>query len=164
MILIAFVTVATAGVTFLFSVRMPKQYTAGTTLLYSPTTTATGTDTDPLRAIATLVGIGTSNTVLAPIANQYKLSLQTLKNDVSVSGDTTSDLLRVSATSGSPAKAALLANSIAQSLITSRLTDLKSLLQAQAVALQQQLQTFSGKVDPSSVAAASAVRPDSNRS
>ncbi len=137
---------------------MPKQYTAGTTLLYSPTGTATGTDNDPTRAIATLVGIGSSNTVLAPIANQYKLGIQSLKKSVSVSGDTTSDLLRISATSESPAKSALLANSIAQSLIASRLTQLKALLQAQAIALQQQLQTFAGKVDPSSVAAASAVR------
>ena len=103
-LLIAFVTLATAGVTFVFSVRQPKQYTAGTTLLYSPTTTATGTDADPTRAIATLVGIGTSNTVLAPIADQYKLSLPSLKRYVSVSGDTTSDLLKVSATSASPAE------------------------------------------------------------
>ena len=88
-LLILFVTVVTAGVTFFLSVRMPKQYTAGTTLLYSPTGTATGTDNDPTRAIATLVGIGSSNTVLGPIASQYKLGIQSLKKSVSVSGDTT---------------------------------------------------------------------------
>lgn len=158
MLLIAFVTILTAGVTFAFSVRMPKKYTAGTTLLYSPTTTATGTDTDPTRAIATLVGIGTSNTVLGPIASQFKLSIPSLKQSVSVSGDTTSDLLKISATSESPSKAAVLANSIAQSLIASRLTQLKTLLQAQIIALQSQLGSFTGKVDPSSVAAAAAIR------
>ena len=157
-LLIAFVAIATAGVAFLLSVRMAKQYTAGTTLLYSATSTTTGTDADPTRAIATIVGIAQSNTVLAPIAAHYKLSMQSLKNSVNVTGDTTSDLLKITATSGSPAKAALLANSIAQSLIASRLAHLKALLQAQVGALQQQLQTFAGKVDPRSLAAASAVR------
>jgi Mrp family chromosome partitioning ATPase/capsular polysaccharide biosynthesis protein len=157
-LLIAFVAIATAGVAFLLSVRMAKQYTAGTTLLYSATSTTTGTDADPTRAIATIVGIAQSNTVLAPIAAQYKLSMRSLKNSVNVTDDTTSDLLKITATSGSPAKAALLANSIAQSLIASRLAQLKALLQAQVGALQQQLQTFAGKVDPSSLAAASAVR------
>jgi Mrp family chromosome partitioning ATPase len=139
-------------------VRQAKQYTASTTLLYSPTTTATGTDADPTRAIATIVGIATSNSVLGPIASHSSLSLRSLKQDITVSGDTTSDLLKISANSGSAAEAAVLANNVAQTLIGNRLTQLKNLLQAQITALQQQLNSFNGKVDPSSVAAASALR------
>ena len=86
-LLIILVTVVTAAAAFALSVRMAKQYTAGTTLLYSPTTIATGTDSDPTRAIATIQGVATSNTVLAPIAVKHKLSIQTLKSDVTVSGD-----------------------------------------------------------------------------
>ena len=103
-LLIAFVTIATAGVAFALSVRMAKQYTAGTTLLYAPTSSATGTDADPTRAIATIVGIATSNSVLSPIAGRSNLSLRALKDAISVSGDTTSDLLKISATAGSPAR------------------------------------------------------------
>ena len=141
-VLIVLVTLATAGATFALSVRMTKEYTASTTLLYSPSTTVTGTDSDPTRAIATFVGIGTSTTVLAPIATQYKLSIADLKRNVNVTGDTTSDLLHISAKSASPAEAAALANAVGLAMISSRLTQLKSLLQAQVTALQQQLQTF----------------------
>lgn len=157
-VLIALITLATAGATFLVSLRQPKQYAADTTLLYSPSTVTAGTDADPTRALQTIVGISTSNTVLSPIARRFHLSLPKLKKSITVSGDSTADLAKIGATSHSPAVAAALANNIAQALITYRSNGVRNLLNAQITALQQQLQTFAGKVDPGSVAAAAGVR------
>ena len=79
-----------------------RSTSASTMLLYAPSTT-TGTDTDPTRTIATIVGISTSNSVLAPIAARYHLSLRQLKQDVSVGGDSTANLVKIAANSASPA-------------------------------------------------------------
>ena len=157
-LLIVLITLATAGATFFVSLRQPKQYAANTTLLYSPSTTTVGTDTDPTRAIETIVGIGTSNTVLGPISRRFELSLPKLKKSVTVTGDATADLAKIGATSRSPTESAALANGIAQALISYRTTRLQNLLNAQITALQEQLQTLAGKADPSSVAAAAGVR------
>jgi receptor protein-tyrosine kinase len=157
-LLILLVTLVTAGATFFVSLRQPKQYAANATLLYSPSSTTTGTDPDPTRAIPTIVGIADSNSVLAPIATRYKLTLKKLKKSVSVNGDSSADLATVSASSHSPAEAAALANSVAQGLIAYRTAALKNLLNAQITALQQQLASLAGKADASSVAAATGVR------
>lgn len=156
-LLIAAVALVTAAGTFAISVRQQKVYTASTMLLYAPSTT-TGADTDPTRTISTILGISTSNRVLGPIAARYHLSLPELKTDVSVTGDSTADLIKIGAKSPSPAVSAALTNSVASALIDYRATHLKSLLNAQITFLQQQLQTFAGKTDPSAVAAASDVR------
>jgi Mrp family chromosome partitioning ATPase/capsular polysaccharide biosynthesis protein len=156
-LLITAVALVTAGATFAVSVRQQKVYSGSTMLLYTPST-STGTDVDPTRTISTIVGISTSNSVLAPIATRFHLSLPQLKNDVSVTGDSTANLVKIAAKSPSPAVSATLTNAIAAALIDYRATHLKNLLDAQITFLQQQLQTFAGKTDPSAVAAASDVR------
>lgn len=156
-LLIAFVTLVATVATFAFSVRQPKMYAASTTLLYAPST-ATGTDTDPTRTISTIVGIGTSNTVLGPLAAKYHETLAAMKKDVTVSGDSTANLIKLDGSSQSPQVAAALSNDAARELINYRAAHLKRLLNAQITILEQQLSTFAGKTDPSTVAAASAVR------
>ncbi len=155
---IVIVTLATASAAFAVSLRQPKQYTAHTTLLYAPAATTSGMAIDPTSAINTIVGIGTSASVLMPVAASYHLTLRQLKSSVSVSGSTTSQLLTVSAQARLAPEAASIANTLASSLIAYRASRQENLLNAKIAFLQQQLQTFAGKTDPSAVAAASDVR------
>ena len=157
-LLIAVVAIVTGVSTFAVSAGQAKQYVATTTLLYAPRSGTTSLDSDPTRAMGTLVGIAASNTVLAPIARHYKLTVAELQSAVTVRGDTTSDILTVSVDSTNPSRAAAIANSISRTLIANGTARTKNLLNAQITFLQQQLQALTGKVDPSSVAAAASIR------
>jgi succinoglycan biosynthesis transport protein ExoP len=156
-ILIVVVTIATAAATFLATLNQPKQYASDTTLLYAPTATATGGQ-DPTRAIDTIVGVGTSDAVLEPVATQAQIPISTLKSSIGISGDPNADLIRVSAVAGTASQAAAIANDVARALISYNGAGQKKLLNAQITSLQRQLQAFAGRTDPSAVAAASDLR------
>jgi len=151
LLLIVFVAIATAAATYFVSSSEPNQYSASTTLLYLPTDSAQ----DPTRAINTIVGISSSNAVLASVALEQKVTLRVLRSSVTVTGDPNADLIKVSAGSQSAPQAAALANGVAQGLIAYSSTGQKDVLRAQITSLKAQLQAFVGRVDPSAVAAAS---------
>lgn len=155
-LLIVFATVLTALVTFAVTFTQAKQYSSSTTLLYAPTPSTAVQD--PVRDIATITGIGTSNAVLQPVALQRHLTLAALKSDLSISSDPNANLIKVSATAGTADTAAALANGVASALIAYQSRGRKQLFDAQIVSLQHQLQAFAGRSDPSSVAAASDLR------
>ncbi len=161
-LLLVVVTVATAVAAFVISAAQPNTYTAGTTLLYTPTASPTGGQPDTATAMQTIQGIGESSAVLAPIAHSYGLGLAELKRDVSlsisVSATSASQILAISSSSRVPAKASSIANALASALIDYRASRQKTLLSSQIAFLRQELQTLAGKTDPSSVAAASDVR------
>src|SRR5581483_7412916 len=160
--LIALVTIATAVAAFAMSLSQQSVYESSTTLLYSPTSTAAGNPTDTATEMETISGIATSTSVLAPIAQRFGVSLQKLQQDVSVgvssSSGSTSELLKISARAHHATSSASIANAVAASLASFRATREKSLLNSQITFMRQQLNTLSGKTDPSSVAAASDIR------
>ena len=161
-LLIVLVTFVTAAAAFVVSLAQTKHYSASTTLLYTPTSTASGTP-DTATEMQTIAGVATSSTILAPIASRHGLTLKQLRSDVSanVSGGgatSASQLLAISATGGQATLAAAIANEVANSLSSYRASRERSLLNSQVTFLQQELAKLNGKVDPSSVAAASGIR------
>jgi succinoglycan biosynthesis transport protein ExoP len=96
--------------------------------------------------------------VLTPVANANHIGVDVLKGDLTVGADSSADLVKITATSSSATGAAQLANGVADALIAYRTNNQKSLLRAQAASLEDQLSRFSGRADPSSVAAASDLR------
>jgi receptor protein-tyrosine kinase len=160
--LIAAIALLTGVATYFVTVREPAVYTSNTTLLYSEGqsvyTQGTSAAEDPARAVATIVGISTSSDVLAPVAARLGTTVGALQQALVISDDPNSDILGISATAPTPARAAVLARADAQALISYTAVGEKTLLRAQAVSLQQQLQAFSGETAPSDVAAAADVR------
>ena len=153
-VLILAVTVVTGAATYVITAREQKQYTSTTTLLYS----ASSSSEDPTRAVSTLVGVGTSSAVLAPVAKAAGIRLADLQRALTVTGDSSADLVRISVDSSSPALAARLANGVAQALIAYSATGTRSGIQTQIDSLEHELQAFAGRTDPSSLAAASNLR------
>lgn len=153
-VLIVCVTVATALGTYVVSLEQPKQFTGQTTLLYSPTDSSA----DPTRAVNTIVGISTSNAVLGDVARSHKLTVAGLLGQVSISGDTSANLITISSQSENPQVSASLANEVAQALIAYGEAGQKRLLSAQIVSLQTQLQALAGRTNPSAVVAAADLR------
>ena len=153
-VLIAVVTIVTGAATYAVTSRQAKQYTSGSTLLYS----AASSSEDPTRAIDTLAGVGSSSAVLAPVASRYGLTLSELQGALTVTADSSADLVSISVNLGSPVKAAKIANYVASALISYSATGQKRSLQAQINTLEHELQAFAGRIDPSSLAAASDLR------
>ncbi len=154
-LLIIVVTLATGAATYAVTVRQAKQYSSAATLLYAAPANSTQ---DPAREVADIVGISSSNRVLAPVAARARLTVPALRKLVSITGDPNSDIVTVGSSSGSPGQAATLANGVADALIAYSATGQKDVLRAQIVSLQHQLQAFAGRTDPSSLAAASDLR------
>jgi Mrp family chromosome partitioning ATPase/capsular polysaccharide biosynthesis protein len=149
--LIIIVTVATAGIAYVVSARQPKQYQTHATLVYSASSSAE----DPARAVDTIVGVSSSSAVLKAVAEGEGITVSSLENALSVSGNQTADLITISATSGSPAQAARMANGVSRALVSYGAALQKKALETQIATLGRQLQALSGRTDPSSLAAAS---------
>ena len=77
---------------------------------------------------------------------------------MSISGDPSANLVKISAVSQSPKTSADLANEVALALVNYSAAGQKSLLRAQVAALERQLRAFAGQTTPSDVAAASDLR------
>jgi Mrp family chromosome partitioning ATPase/capsular polysaccharide biosynthesis protein len=159
-VLIVSVALVTAAGTYLVTAREPKQYLGTSTLLLSPTSTAANATTPSGPSVDTIVGIGTSTAVLRPVAQRLGLSVSDLRRNVSVAGSssTLSNLITISSTSTSPTRAAAVTNAVGQSLISYLSGAQANVLRSQIAALQQQVQAFSGRTDPSSLAAATDLR------
>ena len=153
-VLIVVATVLTGALTYVFTARETKQYASGTTLLYS----ASSSGEDPTRAVDTLVGVSSSSAVLSPVAARYKLTLAELAGSLTISGNSNADIITISATYGSPVQAARIANGVARQLISYSATGQRQVIRANIASLQRQLQTFSGRTDPSALATASDLR------
>ena len=153
-LVIGVATILTGLAAFIVSAGQPKQYTSATTLLYSPTDT-TG---DPIRALNTIVGISTSNAVLAPVAATHRATAAELLQEVKITSDPSANLITISATSSSPQRSQSLANAVGNQLISYGAQGQKNLLAAQVASLEAQLQVFVGRTSPSDLAAASDLR------
>lgn len=156
-VLIGVVTVLTGAVTYVVTKREAPTYSSTATLLYTEPANASVT-ADPARAISTFVGVGSSSSVLDPVARAHRMSPAQLGSMLSLTGDPNADLITVSADSPSPAGAASLAQGVAQGLINYTTSGTKQSLRAQIASLRSQLQNFVGRTDPSSQAAASDLR------
>jgi Mrp family chromosome partitioning ATPase/capsular polysaccharide biosynthesis protein len=155
-VLIGVVTILTGAVTYAVTRQEAPTYSSTATLLY---TEPANEATDPARAVSTFVGEATSSTVLAPVAQKHHpMSVADLRAALSVTGDPNSDLITVSADSGSAIGAASLANDVARRMIAYTTAGEKTALLAQIASLRHQLGTFAGRTDPSSQAAASDLR------
>jgi Mrp family chromosome partitioning ATPase len=147
------VTIATAAVAYVVSARQVKQYTSQATLVYAASSSAE----DPARAVDTIVGVSSSSAVIRAVARRHGMTVSDLESALSVSGNQTADLISISATSGSPAQAAKIANDVADALVLYSAARQKKALEAQIVSLGHQLKALAGRTDPSSVAAASII-------
>jgi Mrp family chromosome partitioning ATPase/capsular polysaccharide biosynthesis protein len=154
-LLVAVLTLATAAGTYVVTLRQSKVYDGTATLLLTPPAAATQAPT-----VDTIVGVGTSTAVLQPVAKRYAITVQQLRNSVSSAGSTASNsnLITISATANTPLRSAAIANSVAKSLISYLKNGEVNVLRVQIVSLEQQLQAFAGRTDPSSLAAATDLR------
>jgi Mrp family chromosome partitioning ATPase/capsular polysaccharide biosynthesis protein len=156
-VLIGVVTILTGVVTYAVTKQQAATFTSTTTLLYTEPANAP-VNFDPTRAVSTFVGVGSSSAVLTGVAARHGMSPAQLRNLLSINGNPSADLMTISVNSGSPTEAAAISKDVAQALITYTATNTKSVLQAQIASLRHQLQTFAGRTDPSSQAAASDLR------
>jgi Mrp family chromosome partitioning ATPase/capsular polysaccharide biosynthesis protein len=133
------------------------QYSSTATLEFTePANAPVGTD--PARDLATLVGVGTSSSVLDPIAQNNNMTPTQLRKALSITGNPDADLISIAASSPSPATAASLAQNVAQGMIDYTTAQTKQTLRAQIGSFGTQLQHLAGRSDPASVAAASNLR------
>lgn len=153
-LLIGCFAVVTCLATYFFSASQQKQYSGHSTLLFTPTDPTQ----DPTRALSTIVGVSTSQSVLAPLEHQFGKSFGELLQQVSVTADPNANLVTVTADATSPEQAARLANALSRQLIAYRAAGERQLLTAQAASLKRQLSALSGSAIPSDLAAASDLR------
>jgi Mrp family chromosome partitioning ATPase/capsular polysaccharide biosynthesis protein len=154
-VLIGVVAILTGAVTYAVTRQETPTYSSTATLLY---TEPANEATDPARAVSTFVGVASSSAVLARVAQKHRMRVADLRAALSVTGDPNSDLITVSADSGSAIGAASLANDVARRMIAYTTAGERTALLAQIASLQHQLGTFAGRTDPSSQAAASDLR------
>jgi Mrp family chromosome partitioning ATPase/capsular polysaccharide biosynthesis protein len=156
-VLIGVVTILTGVIAYVVTKQETPQYSSTAQLLFTePANAPQGFD--PARAVSTFVGEGTSSAVLDPVAKAHGMTPAQLRKALSITGNPSADLISVTAGSGSSSEAASLAQGVAQGLINYTTTGTKQSLSAQIASLKSQLQTFAGRTDPASVAAASALR------
>jgi len=158
-VLIAVVTILTGVIAYVVTSQQTAQYTSTSSLLYTePATAPQGFD--PARYVSTLVGVGTSSSVLDTVAQAHNMTPAQLRKALSITGNPDADLINVSATSGSATEAAALAEDVAQGMIDYTTTQTKNALRLQIVSDATGLRQYAGKSDPASVAAATTLRTD----
>jgi receptor protein-tyrosine kinase len=114
------VVLATVG-TFAYSRHQPKVYDAGTLVYYQPPTDPlTGSSIVTDRQLGDVAGLLEAQSVAATVAQQigYRGSAQALLGQITVSNRTGQDFIAISASSGAPRQAAVIANAYAQELVT----------------------------------------------
>jgi non-specific protein-tyrosine kinase len=124
---IVLAVVVAVGAALFYSSRQPKKYQSTAKLLFRPLlldVQVTGLplqlpSSDPTREAATNVGLASLENVRALAAASLGpgYSASTLKNEVSVSNEGTSELVAVTATAHTPQRAADVANAMAQAFI-----------------------------------------------
>jgi Mrp family chromosome partitioning ATPase len=125
--LIAGIVVAAAGLALVWSVTQPDRYTANADLLFGQTTSAdavitggaTGTADVPDRTAATNLALASLDTVAANVKRRFKgpVTVQQLKDAVTVAAQGSSDVVTVTADWNSPTQAAAVANAFATEIV-----------------------------------------------
>ena len=117
--------VLVAGAAIAFSLVQRTEYTASASLLFSNTqfdqelfcSNFTSGAVDPTREAATNLDLVSLPTLASRTASSLHLPGDLVGNEVSVSGSGQADVARVSATDPSPARAAEIANAVADTFI-----------------------------------------------
>jgi Mrp family chromosome partitioning ATPase/capsular polysaccharide biosynthesis protein len=155
--LIAVVTILTGVIAYVVTKQETPQYSSTATLEFTePANAPVGTD--PARDLATLVGVGTSSSVLDPVALAHGMTPAQLRKALSVTGNPDADLISISASSPHATEAAKLAQDVAQGMKDYTLTQTEQSLRGQIASFGTQLQHLAGRSDPASIAAASSLR------
>ena len=116
-LLIASIVVLVTGLVLLMSLALPKTYTAKATMLFNEDPTIT-TTTDAERQLATIQKLLVTRDVLARSARQLPgESVTSLAGKVQASVDPTANIVTVSASGSSPARAARTANVVAAAFL-----------------------------------------------
>jgi Mrp family chromosome partitioning ATPase len=128
--LIAAIVVAAAGLALVASLTQASRYEANADLLFGRTTSAdtiiTGGATDtadsPDRAAATNLALASLDTVAANVKRHFRgpVTVEQLKNAVSIKAQGTSDVVTVTAEWDSATQAAALANAFASEIVVLR--------------------------------------------
>jgi Mrp family chromosome partitioning ATPase/capsular polysaccharide biosynthesis protein len=156
-VLIAVVTLLTAVVTYAVTKQETPRFTSTASLLYTEPANAPAND-DPARDVSTLVGVGTSDAVLYPVAKAHEMTPTKLRAALSITGNPDADLIGVSANSPSAKEAQSLAGGVAQGLIDYTKSETTQNLQATIATLRSQLANLAGRTDPGSLQAAAGLR------
>lgn len=157
--LIVSVAALTCGFTLLFSVIQTDKYRASAKVLYAEPGVGGGiAGGDVQRAVETFVRVAESETVLLPVARSIDLSTDELRASVSVTGDASANIITTTATAGTAAGAATVANAVASSLISWREQQRDRQARARIEFLRQQLAALEGTASPSARAAAADIR------
>lgn len=156
--LIAFVVIlTTTGVYFYYSSK-PKTYAASTQLLLEPAQidaliggTANAPTSD--RTAQNLAELATTRGVAAIAAGELpdNRSVEALLGAVSVSAESGSDFLTLTATDATPARAAQTADAYAKAFVTSRSAIFRTRLQQASREARRQLRTLPVKDSPAAV-------------
>jgi Mrp family chromosome partitioning ATPase len=156
-VLIGVVTLLTVVVTYVVTKQEAAKYTSTATLLYTEPATVQP-NFDPARQLSTYVGIASSSAVLAPVAARHGLTVTQLRNLLSISGNADANLMTISAVTGSPRESAAIARGVTNALVAYSTTNEQDQLRSYIASLEQQLQSFAGRRNPSAQANASQLR------
>ncbi|MFZ0341519.1 MAG: hypothetical protein WAL31_04220, partial [Gaiellaceae bacterium] len=156
-VLIAVVTILTGVIAYAVTSQQAAQYSSTAALEFTEPANAPA-NADPARDVSTLVGVGTSSSVLDAVAKKHDMTPAQLRKAISVTGNPDADLISISATSGSATGAEALAQDVAQGMINYTTTQTQQSLREQIVSFGTQLQRLAGHTDAVSVAAASNLR------
>jgi Mrp family chromosome partitioning ATPase len=129
-LLIVAIVVAAAVIALVWSLAQPSRYEANADLLFGKTTSAatviTGapvdTSSSPDRDAATNLALASLDTVAANVKRRFRgpVTVQELKDAVSVEAQGTSDVVTVTAKWDSPRQAAAIANAFANEIVALR--------------------------------------------
>jgi Mrp family chromosome partitioning ATPase len=147
--LIAAIVVAAVVLAFAASLAQPNRYQASADLLFGRTTNAdaiiaggaTDTSATPESTAATNVALASLDSVAVNVKRRFPgpVSVDDLRNAVSIKADGTSDLVTVTAEWDSPAQAAAVANAFATEIVALRRQTAQTDVQRAIAALQATL-------------------------
>lgn len=138
--LLVLTTVVAGLLSYALSIRQPVHYTARTKLLVGPAVQSLNPDLNDLRAAAQLMEVYAVLPTMRPFQEQLlaaqglDLSPGQLEKRITISTDTTTQILTISVLDDDRDRAVLIANAVAEQLVS------QSPTAAQNEALQQQLQ------------------------
>jgi polysaccharide biosynthesis transport protein len=124
------------------AMAQPSRYRATASLLFLPAQAPslnTQTNADPARSISTLAGLAGTQVVLTSASKASHIPLQTLRATVDSNASINGDLIDVSASAPSGAKAAARANAVANALVRVRQTQAQDAVRSSIAQLRQQI-------------------------
>jgi Mrp family chromosome partitioning ATPase/capsular polysaccharide biosynthesis protein len=145
--LIAALVVALAVSTYLVSKALPKRYTAEARIvLQNPALSGQSSTDATTRELNTIDALVTTRPLLAQAARQVPgASVSALQDNVKSEADQNANLIHVSATDGSPARAAAIANAVSFAFVRAHAYTARQQSRVARASLQQQLDGLRGR-------------------